>query len=516
MKWKQLLLIIGVSAVSAISSMWVYGKVVNRNQPTALLSATTKLPVNYAGFYDNNGIAAGEPVDFTKASAAAVPAVVHIKTKINARKVSSENAPQQRRRGNSMEDFFDDFFNFGPNSFGPMVQPEQRASGSGVIVDKDGYIVTNNHVIAGSGGDGVADEITVTLSNKKTYKAKLIGRDPSTDLAVIKIDATNLPYMIYGNSDEVKLGQWVLAVGYPFTLETTVTAGIVSAKERTIGINSRQSNSPVEMFIQTDAAINQGNSGGALITTTGELIGINSAIFAPNQTYAGYGFAIPVNIVRKIIGDLIEFGDVKRGFLGISYPSQDNESYVKRAGVKDGSGVYALAIPADGAAAKAGIKKGDVITKINNRPVTTGLEMSGQIASYKPGEKVNLTYVREGKEYTTTVTLGGELLNVKLANTEIIGDRLGVELENVDSKNATQYKINGGVKVKSIKKGGPFSTTRMEEGFVITTVNGRDIKNIDEFAQALGNSLGKIKLDGIYPGYSGVYSYQIDLNSEDY
>ncbi|HMR92835.1 MAG TPA: trypsin-like peptidase domain-containing protein [Chitinophagaceae bacterium] len=512
MKWKQLLLIVGVSALSAVGSVWVYSKITG-NRPVVVQPADGKLPVNYAGFYGNDGSLA-DPIDFTKASAAAVPAVVHIKTKIAARQVNNGTTQQRRSRG-SIEDLFDDFFNFSPG-YGPMIQPEQRASGSGVIIDKDGYIVTNNHVVSDVSTGALADEITVTLSNKKTYKAKVLGRDPSSDLAVIKIDATNLPYMVYGNSDDVKLGQWVLAVGYPLTLETTVTAGIVSAKGRTIGINSRQSDSPVEMFIQTDAAINQGNSGGALITTDGQLIGINSAILAPNGTYAGYGFSIPVNIVKKIVSDLIEFGDVKRGYLGISYPSNGNEEWVKRAGIKDGSGVYALAIPADGAAAKAGLKKGDVITKVNGNPVSSGLEMSGQIASYRPGEKVKLTYIRSGKEYNTEVTLKAEKSKIEVASSEIIGDRLGVELENVSEQKAKEYRIKGGVQVKKISEGGPFSRTRMEEGFVITSVNGQEVKSTDELAGALSRgTYGKVKLDGIYPGYSGVYSYQIDLNEED-
>ena len=385
MKWKQLLLIVGVSAASAVGSVWTYGKLTN--QKTAFVQSTDgKLPVNYAGFFEN---AAGgaEPVDFTKAANAAVPAVVHIKTKIPAKKIS--NDLPRSRRNNGMEDWFDQFFNFGPQ-----IQPEQRASGSGVIISDDGYIVTNNHVIS-DGAEGVADEITVTLHNKKVYKAKVIGRDPSSDIAVLKVDGTGLPYMVYGNSDNVKLGQWVLAVGYPLTLETTVTAGIVSAKSRYIGINSRQSSSPVESFIQTDAAVNQGNSGGGLFTVDGQLIGINSAILAPNGTYAGYSFAIPVNIVRKIVNDLIEFGDVKRGYLGISYqPNEvENARLIKQAGVKEGQGVYVQSVPSDGAASQAGLKEGDVIIKINGTPVSSGMEMSAGIASYRPGEKVPVTFI---------------------------------------------------------------------------------------------------------------------------
>ncbi|MGZ8516582.1 MAG: trypsin-like peptidase domain-containing protein [Chitinophagaceae bacterium] len=506
MKWKQLLLIVAVSAASAVGSVWTYGKLTNQKM-AFVQSPDGKLPVNYAGFFENGG--AAEPVDFTKAANAAVPAVVHIKTKIPAKKIS--NDLPRTRRNNGMEDWFDQFFNFGPQ-----VQPEQRASGSGVIISDDGYIVTNNHVIS-DGAEGVADEITVTLHNKKVYKAKVIGRDPSSDIAVLKVDGTSLPYMVYGNSDNVKLGQWVLAVGYPLTLETTVTAGIVSAKSRYIGINSRQSSSPIESFIQTDAAVNQGNSGGGLFTVDGQLIGINSAILAPNGTYAGYSFAIPVNIVRKIVNDLIEFGDVKRGYLGITYqPNEaENARLIKQAGVKEGQGVYVQSVPSDGAASQAGLKEGDVIIKVNGVPVSSGMEMSAGIASYRPGEKVPVTYVRNGKENTVNVVLKGTVSKIEVSNAKVIGDRLGVELEDLDSKKAAQYDIEGGVVVKKIKAGGPFSNTRMEPGFIITSINGNDIKNIDELGQLLGAGYDQLQLEGIYPGYKGVYTYKIKLSEED-
>src|SRR5437762_10975165 len=324
MKWKQLLLIVSISVGSALATVWGYNKFTHQ---AAFVQTQNGVPVNYAGFFDKN--TSGDPVDFSKAANSSVQAVVHIKTKIPAKKVSND---LPRSRGNGLDDWFNQFFDFGPT-----VIPEQRASGSGIIISEDGYIVTNNHVIS-DGEKDIASEIMVTLHNRKTYKARVIGSDPNYDLAVLKIDGTNLPFMLYGNSDDVQLGQWVLAVGYPLSLETTVTAGIVSAKGRSIGINGRQSQTPIESFIQTDAAVNQGNSGGGLITTDGQLIGINSAILAPSGTYAGYSFAIPVNIVKKIVNDLIEFGDVKRGYLGISYPTVDNDGYVKRAGVKDGQG----------------------------------------------------------------------------------------------------------------------------------------------------------------------------------
>ncbi len=503
MKWKQVLLIIGISAASAVSSVMVYNKVSSKRS-VLVQSADGKLPVNYAGFFDN-ATGSGEPVDFTKAASAAVPAVVHIKTKIPAKRISNQ---LPKNRNNSMEDWFDQFFNFGPQ-----IQPEQRASGSGVIISEDGYIITNNHVIS-DGAEGIADEITVTLHNKKTYKARVIGKDASSDIAVLKIDGTGLPFLLYGNSDNVKLGQWVLAIGYPLTLETTVTAGIISAKGRSIGVNSRQSNTPIESFIQTDAAVNQGNSGGPLINTDGQLIGINSAIYAPTGTYAGYSFAIPVNIVKKIVNDLIQYGDVKRGFIGISYPSNEseNERLVKQSGVQDGQGVYVLSVPTDGAAFQAGIKKGDIITRINEYPVTTGLEMSAQVASFKPGDKVPVTYFRSGKEYSTSIILKESAGKVDVADANTLTEILGADLETLDKKKATQYEVAGGVVVKKIKQGGAFSQTRMQEGFIITSVNGTDVTSIDELGQAIRNLQGQsVQLEGFYPGYDGTYRYPLNL-----
>lgn len=506
MKLKQILLIVAVSAVSSIGSVMLYSKLAPGKSGAFVQSTTEgKVPVNYAGFFQN-GTGAGEPVDFTKASNAAVPTVVHIKTKTAAKKVSN-NLGRNRNDG-GMQDLFERFF--GEDSY----QPEQRASGSGVIISEDGYIVTNNHVIS-DGGEGIADEIMVTLSNKKTFKAKVIGKDPSSDLAVLKIDGNNLPFLLYGNSDNVKLGQWVLAIGYPLTLETTVTAGIVSAKGRSIGINSRQSRTPIESFIQTDAAVNQGNSGGALISTDGQLIGINSAIYAPTGTYAGYSFAIPVNIVKKIVNDLIQYGDVKRGFIGINYNSinSDNEIMVKRSGLSDGMGVYILAVPSDGAAFQAGLKRGDVITKINGQLVANGSEMSGQIASFKPGDNVPVTYFRNGKEFTVSVTLKNTAGTANDFVSSSVSELLGTDLETIDKKKAAQFGIDGGVLVKKIKQGGAFSKTRMQEGFIITSVNETAVSSIESLTNAIRNyDRAYVYFEGIYPEAPGaIYRYPLML-----
>src|SRR5687767_1636656 len=501
MKFKNVLLIVAISSGSALASVWGYSKFAHKD--FVAIQSEAKVPANYAGFFDGNVANAPINIDFTQAASTSVQAVVHIKTKIAAQKVSNELPRSNNRSRGGLDGWFDQFFDFGPQMI-----PEQRASGSGVLISDDGYIVTNNHVVSDQNG-GVAGDIMVTLHNKKTFKARLIGKDPSTDLAVLKIDGKSFPYLVYGNSDELKLGQWVLAIGYPLTLETTVTAGIVSAKARSIGINSRQSQTPVESFIQTDAAVNMGNSGGALVTTDGKLIGINSAILAPSGTYAGYSFAIPVNIAKKMINDIIQFGDVQRGFLGISYASDLSEEQLKQLGIKDGEGVYVNGVSADGGAIIAGIKKGDIITKVNNVPVSSGLEMSAQLAGFRPNDKVPVSYIRNGKEFNTNVTLKAKPSTVDVT---AAGDIIGADLATLDSKKATEYDVDGGVVVKKIREGGKLSQTKMDEGFVITSINGRNIKSLDELSRILNGAIGTVKLEGFYPGFRGSYSYPLDLS----
>ena len=500
MKAKQVFSVILISACTALASLWGYDHF-NGNH-TYLYSQDTssgKAPANYAKFFDGEKFGGGGPVDFTDAASAAIPATVHIKTKMT--RTVSNNLP----KNNPFSDLFgldpDDFFG---NKLRSM--PEQ-ASGSGVIISDDGYIVTNNHVVDG------ADDIMVTLSNKKSFKAKVVGTDPSSDIAVVKIDAKGLPFLLYGNSDDVKIGQWVLAVGYPLTLETTVTAGIVSAKGRTLDINVRQSKTPIESFIQTDAAVNPGNSGGPLITPDGKLIGINSAIASPTGSYAGYSFTIPVNIVKKVVGDLIKYGTPQRAYLGIEY-ARDNatDDQKKAQGIKDGDGVYVMNVPDNGAAAQAGIKKGDVITKINGDILTSAADMVGKIATYRPGDKINITYVRDGKETTVPVTLRNNTGTTEIVKNSVL-DKLGADLQTLNKKDATSIGVKGGVVVKSIDENGLLSKTRMEEGFVILKVNGKDVNNVEEFRKTLeGASGSSAKIEGIYPGYDGNFTYPLQLS----
>lgn len=510
MNIRNLFFTVAVSAATAVASVWGYGKYYNTN---GFSQDNGKIPANYAAFYDGKDgkgnpdfRGGGGPVDFTVAAAAATPAVVHIKTKTKARTVANGGGQQ---RSNPFSDLFGDNDMFGDifGQRGPQVIPQQQASGSGVIISDDGYIVTNNHVIEG------ADEINVTLTNKKSYKAELIGADPSSDLAVLKIVGTGFPFMPLGNSDDVKLGQWCLAIGYPLTLDVTVTAGIISAKARTLGLSKSQS--PIESYIQTDAAVNPGNSGGALVDTDGKLIGINSAIASPTGSYAGYSYAIPVNIVKKIANDIKKFGAVQRAYLGLSYaPENIPEERKKEMGVKDGVGIFVTDVTIDGAAKAAGILKGDFITGINGVKVYSPSEMVEQIANYKPGDKVTVNISREGIDKTTTVTLknkAGSLDIVKNGAAASLNEKLGGELETFNPAKAKAAGIEGGVLVKKITDG-VLKTARIQEGFVVTGVNGVAVKNLDQLKKALTSTPGIIRLDGVYPPDENNYTYPLNLS----
>jgi Do/DeqQ family serine protease len=454
----------------------------------------------------------GSAVDFTAPAEAATPAVVHIKTKTNAKQVN--NSLPKRQPNNPFSDFLDDdMFNQLFGGRGRNIIPEQRASGSGVIISDDGYIVTNNHVVEN------ADEITVTLANKKTYKAKVVGTDPSYDLSVIKIEAAGLPFLLYGNSDDVRIGQWVLAIGYPLNLEATVTAGIISAKARTLGLNKDKNGDAragVESFIQTDAAVNMGNSGGALITTDGKLVGVNSAIASPTGYYSGYSYAIPVNIVKKVVDDLIKFGTVQRGFLNVSFvnASDLSDDEKKKQGIPASTeGIYVTEAPTDGAAYAAGIRKGDILKAINGIEISSSAEMQGLISRQKPGDKLPVTYIRNGKENSVLVTLKNKAGNYEIVKTEAILEALGADLLTLDPKKARDLGVSGGVIVKKINEGALNDQTRMKDGFIILKVNDKEVKSVDDLKAVIGSNKD-ITISGFYPGYEGVYEYPISLSDQ--
>jgi Do/DeqQ family serine protease len=499
MKFNQVLTVVFISGLTTAAVLFGYHKLTSK--PASVQNLSGQVPSNYVGLFDSNNSIPGQAVDFQDAAKSALPTVVHITTVIGKNQASN-NLP---RRSNPFADFFgEDLF----REFDNMRSVPQRASGSGVVISEDGYIVTNNHVI------DEADEIKVTLSNKKSYTAKLVGKDPSSDLALIKIDAAGLPFLLYGNSDLVRVGQWVLAVGYPLNLETTVTAGIVSAKARSLGLNARRSATPIESFIQTDAAVNQGNSGGALINTNGELVGIVSAIASPTGAYAGYSYAIPVNIVKKIISDILQYGTVQRAFLGISFLRDDaSEADKEKNGFKEGQGVMVLDVARDGSMANTGIVKGDYITKVNGVKVNTGSEMVEQVAGFKPGDKVAVTYTRNGKEFNTNVTLKNRSGNYDVVKSEALKP-LGAEFETLDKKKAAEYGIRGGVVVKRIGSGLIDNQTKMRDGFVIFKANGQDITTVDELNAALGGGQRRVMLEGLYPGYDGAYEYVIEMPAQ--
>lgn len=510
MKVKQILLTVFISAVTTFLVAWGYNNFFAADNSFGGQAAGA-IPANYKYVGFGDGAIPPGPVDFTQPAQAATPGVVHIKTKTNAR-ASNNGLPKTVQPRNPFGELFDeDMFNqlFGNRGH---VIPEQKASGSGVIISENGYIVTNNHVVAN------ADEINVTLSNKKSYKAKVIGTDPSYDLAVIKIEAAGLPYIIYGNSDEVKIGQWVLAIGYPLNLETTVTAGIVSAKARSLGLNRDRRGdirNAVESFIQTDAAVNMGNSGGALVNTDGKLIGVNSAIASPTGYYSGYSYAIPVNIVKKVVDDIMKFGTVQRGYLGINYSNAadltDDQKREANIPLNAYDGIFATDVLTTGGAYMAGIRKGDRIQKVNGVEIQSGGELQEQISRYKPGDKVPVTYVRNEKESTVTITLKNNAGNYDVVKNDAL-DKLGGEFATLDAKKAKEFGVPGGVIVRRITKGAIADQTRMKDNFIILKVNEKNVTSVDELRASIGNN-GTITISGFYPGFEGLYEYPLALDN---
>lgn len=383
------------------------------------------------------------------------------------------------------------------NSFG-------SSSGSGVIISPEGYIVTNNHVIE----DG--NEIEVTLNDKREFKAKLIGSDPSTDLALIKIKGDDLPYLEFGNSDSLRIGEWVLAVGNPFNLESTVTAGIVSAKGRSIDILEGQDR--IESFIQTDAAVNPGNSGGALVNTNGELIGINTAIITRSGRYEGYSFAVPVNLVRKVIKDLKEFGMVQRGILGVFIDEMTSQR-AHELGLSAVEGVYITRVTPGSGAYDAGIRKGDVIIGINGVKTKTLPEMQEQVGRYRPGNTISVEYIRKGRKVSAPVILKNKSNGTTLtsAKNESILRELGFELRNLTKEEVRKLHISG-VKVVSIYRGTEIEKTNMDPGFIITKVDNQKVTTVEDVIEELQSAQGKVMLEGIYENYPGEYYYAFLVN----
>ena len=483
-----------VCAVALVLSVAAFNKT-NAANPSSPNPVVTSAP-------------AGQPVDLTYAAEKALPCVVYIKNTQNSKVQTVEYS-------DPFEDFFSDpfggFFGRGQGGNGGRRQrqfqtPKRTAAGSGVIISTDGYIVTNNHVVDG------ADELMVTLNDNKEYSARIIGADATTDLALIKIDAKNLPAIQIANSDDVKIGEWVLAVGNPLGLNNTVTAGIVSAKARSMNTGG------VTSMIQTDAAINQGNSGGALVNTAGALIGINAMLASPTGSNIGYGFAIPTSIMNKVVDDIKKYGTVQRAMIGIQ--GSDVNTYVDSEKEKGNEvdlgtmeGIYIAKVVDDGAAADAGLKEGDVITHIDGQKVTQFGELQGILAQKRPGDKIEITYLRKKAKKTATLTLKNEKGNTKVVKDADL-DVLGGQFRPITDSQKEQLNIGYGLQVLKVS-GGKLKDAGVPQGFVIQRVNDQSIKTIEDLQKVVKDA-SKSKepvlwIQGIYPtGKKGYFTVPLE------
>jgi serine protease Do len=473
MKWNNLtqtiLIAVFTSMITAAATVYFVGskKAIFVNDKSYKANQTS-----YSDFLQKNYIPAA-PTSFTSSAFKVTPAVVNIKS-------------LQVEEGNYWE---------GDGSL-------SATTGSGVIISEDGYLVTNNHVIQG------ATDIQVTLSNKKEYEAEVIGTDPETDLALLKIKTNQkLNSIVFGNSDSVRVGEWVMAVGNPFNLESTVTAGIVSAKGRSINI--LESNYSIESFIQTDAAVNPGNSGGALVNTNGDLIGINTAIISRSGKYEGYSFAIPVNLVMKIVGDLKEYGKVQRGFLGVSIDDIDDND-AKELGLSSPNGVKVTRLSSISAAGDAGIMSNDVIIKVNDNKVKNKAELLEQVALYRPGNSINIAFLRKNKLMNVKVLLKNIYNNTSVIykyKNELL-QSVGIEVEPISNAEKLAYRFEG-IKVTSVIRGSKLDRANLEPGFIIQKVNKVLIKSIDDLTNIIQNAKSKITFEGIYEKNDEIFYYSI-------
>lgn len=500
--WKSLALVGVISSALTIGGFKLLGGI-DDSRDVIFNEASTPSMTRFT----SGAAPSGVPGDFTYAAEVSTPAVVHIK---------AAAVRQQQQRGMDIFDFFGEDFGF--RRGGPQ---KQESSGSGVVVSTDGYIITNNHVVEG------AEELEVVMSDKRTFKAKVIGTDPSTDLAVIQIPAKGLAALTFGNSDAVKVGEWVVAVGNPFNLESTVTAGIVSAKGRGLGIISQKQqqygsrangDSPLESFIQTDAVVNPGNSGGALVNLKGELIGINTAIASPTGSFAGYAFAVPASLAKKVSSDLIKFGNVQRGYIGI-IPEELDSKKAEEYDLKVAKGIYVKSFGEGTSAAKdAGVKIGDVITKVDGIEIDSDPKFRELVARKRPGEPVVLTVNRDGATKDITVTLrnreGGKDI-LKTDEADVALSSLGAQFGDLNQREVQRMQragINGGVKVTAVEAG-KLARVGVEEGFVITKVNGTPVKSVKELKAALSaQKTGRVQMEGLYLDYpEDVYSFGFNL-----
>lgn len=460
-----------------------------------------------------NVVSSAGAVDFTQAAAEVTPAVVYIRTTY-----ADKSSGQQ----DQLEQMFGQMFGQRMRPQGP-----QMASGSGVIISPDGYIVTNNHVVE------KAEKIQITTNDHRSFQAKVIGTDPNTDLALIKIEATNLPIVKLGNSDAVRVGEWVLAVGNPFKLNSTVTAGIVSAKGRNIGIIGRggddDSDNPfpvrqqeptlkkgIESFIQTDAAINPGNSGGALVNTAGELIGINAAIASHTGSYEGYGFAIPINLAKKVLNDIKKYGAVKRGYIGVSFADLSDPDAAKSVNSDKTNGLYVNTLVPGGGAEQAGLKPGDIIVKVEGNPVYESSDLQERVGRLQPGDKINLTVLRNGSEKNFAVTLKADAPAPRTAavskSAAELFNKMGASFQPLNKAQKAKFHVNSGVLVTQVRPGGIFDDTEIPVGSIITSINKQPINSVADMDKVITNLRnGRLIITGYYPdggSFSNVFEVQ--------
>lgn len=425
--------------------------------------------------------------DLTYAAENAVKAVVNVE--------KTEEVKFSQRSMGGRNPFFD-FFGIPDGYYEQQQQPqsqERRSGGSGVIISPDGYIVTNNHVIEN------ASKLKVTLNDDRVFEARIIGTDPTTDVALIKIDATDLPTLVFGNSNDLRLGEWVLAIGSPFDLRSTVTAGIISAKSR--DLNVIPSEFRIESFIQTDAAVNPGNSGGALVNVRGELVGINTVIKSPTGSFAGYSFAVPSSIVQKVVVDLKEYGLVQRGLLGVSYRPAGLDD--KGNQVSDEKGLEVMEVQPNGAAEAAGVKKGDIIIDVDGVPMTTSSSLVEYIGTKRPNEKVNISVKRDGKVKQFEVVLRNKAGKAELVKKINLEEELGGKFASVTDREKRELQIGGGIKVVSITEGGYLSNKKVRKNFIITHINDIEVSSLNDLDK-IGEGITSI--DGVYPdGRSASY-----------
>jgi len=510
---KKIALIVLAAFIGGAAAIGGY-KMLENN--TSGLTLAEKQNVLFASNPTN--ISSAGAVDFVQAASAVSPAVVHIKTTFSTESASGESSPM---------DMMEELFGGGR---GRARRAPRAASGSGVILTPDGYIVTNNHVVEN------AAKIQVILSDRRKVEAKVIGRDPNTDLALIKVDATDLPVVKMGNSDNVQVGEWVLAVGFPLDLQTTVTAGIVSAKSRSIGILGRDKqpqiteeeyeeyqrtgkaperggNPAIESYIQTDAAINPGNSGGALVNANGELVGINSAIASQTGTNEGYGFAIPVNLAKKVLEDFKKYGAVKRGYVGVTF-QELNADVAEQLKLSDVSGLYVSDVMPNGGGAAAGIKKGDIIKKVAGKEVFSSPDLQEKIGRMSPGDKIQLTIARGGKEQDVNVTLRGDnslnttktMLASKSTGTTI--NKLGATFAPASPATKAKYGVKSGVVVTQVVPGKAFDNLDVPKGLLVTSINGKPVNSAKDVEAALPTSKsGKTTVSGVGPNGNYTFSF---------